>query len=446
MLYIVVILIICIHILLCYRSLAYGSAFFIAVKMVIPTPTRIGGLSLYAIMLLILLFFSFVRRTIWIKDTRNLRIAVFPFIFLIIPISLLGLFGVVDYSFQYYRLVQFSITEILPFFLLIISIKNKDELQVCVKTLIYSYIVIGIWGIITYLMHTNIYVMAFANAFNYENEMFIGDGSDAIRGMLTSIATGNQAEGAIPWGQISLVLLSFGLFYNDIHNKNIKNIFVLLAMLNCFLSTKRSAIVPMILIVGYTLIKEGFFRRKYFMRVLSLLFLIIVLYFFVPTLRKVYHENIEPSVFFWDDKLADRNDFGGSSKEMRKSQIIYVNNLISDHFLTGLGYGYPIIHNMKYQGATDALYFESVYLYVIASSGYIGLLIWVIFFIKLIKETKSICSKKMDNIVLHGGYILSILLTNIYGSFAYYMIVTALFIKHKQLYDINPSSNKLKNQ
>lgn len=35
---------------------------------------------------------------------------------------------------------------------------------------------------------------------------------------------------------------------------------------------------------------------------------------------------------------------------------------------------------------------------------------------------------------LHGGYILSVFLTNIYCSFAYYMIVIALFVKYKQLY------------
>ena len=47
MLHILVILIILIHFCLCFKSLAYGCAFYIAVKMIIPTPTRVAGLSLY---------------------------------------------------------------------------------------------------------------------------------------------------------------------------------------------------------------------------------------------------------------------------------------------------------------------------------------------------------------------------------------------------------------
>lgn len=432
MLYILVILIILVHIFFCFKSLAYGCAFFIAVKMIIPTPTRIGGLSLYAIMMIILLFFSLLKSDSWRKDKRNVKVSIFPFLSLILPISILGIFGIVDYSFQYYRLIQFTITEILPFFILIVGIKNKNDLDLCVKTLIYSYLIIGIWGGITYLMHMNLYVLVFANAFNYANEMFIGDGSEAIRGMLTSIATGNQAEGAIPWGQISLVMLTFGLFYKNINNKYVKICFVILAALNCFLSTKRSAIVPMLLLIGYILIEKGFLRRKYVIWGVSSLFVIGILFVFSPELRNIYHQNIEPSLFFWNDDLADKNEFSGSSKEMRIAQTIYVNNLISEHLFAGLGYGYPIVHNMKYQGATDALYFESLYLYVIVSSGYVGLIIWMIFFIKLIKKTRFACNSKFDNYALHGSYILSILLTNIYGSLAYYMIIMALFIKYRQ--------------
>ena len=160
----------------------------------------------------------------------------------------------------------------------------------------------------------------------------------------------------------------------------------------------------------------------------------IVLYINVPGVRDVYHSNIETALFFWDDDLAAEHDFKGSNKSMRMSQAIYVNNLISDHFFTGLGYGYPIVHNMKYHGATDALYFESLYLDTISSSGYIGFLVWIFFFFLLIKKTNFACRNKLDNYSLHGGYILSVFLTNIYCSFAYYMIVIALFVKYKQFY------------
>lgn len=63
----------------------------------------------------------------------------------------------------------------------------------------------------------------------------------------------------------------------------------------------------------------------------------IVLYINVPVVRDVYHSNIETALFFWDDDLAAEHDFKGSDKSMRVRQAIYVNHLISDHFLLGWG-------------------------------------------------------------------------------------------------------------
>ena len=228
MLHILVILIILIHFYLCFKSLAYGCAFYIAVKMIIPTPTRVAGLSLYTFMLVILIFFAMVRHMVWRKDKKNVKAATFPFVYLIFPIAILGLFGVVDYSFQYRSLIQFALTEVSPFFLLMIAIKNEDELRLCVKTLSISYLIIGVWGIVTYITHINLYVLLFANAFDYSGELYVGNGEEMLRGVLSSSASGNQSEGAIPWGQISLVMLTFGLFYQKIDNKILKNSFIIL--------------------------------------------------------------------------------------------------------------------------------------------------------------------------------------------------------------------------
>ena len=79
-----------------------------------------------------------------------------------------------------------------------------------------------------------------------------------LRGVLSSSASGNQSEGAIPWGQISLVMLTFGLFYQKIDNKILKNSFIILAVLNCFLSTKRSVIVPMLFLDSPEFIERSF--------------------------------------------------------------------------------------------------------------------------------------------------------------------------------------------
>ena len=89
-------------------------------------------------------------------------------------------------------------------------------------------------------------------------------------------------------------------------------------------------------------------------------------YSFSETFRDFYESNIKTSIFFWNDKLAEQQGLSGSNKEMRLHQVVYVNNLIENHFFMGLGYGYPEIHSQKYGNNSDALFFESLYLYAIS--------------------------------------------------------------------------------
>ena len=56
---------------------------------------------------------------------------------------------------------------------------------------------------------------------------------------------------------------------------------------------------------------------------------------------------------------------------MRTTQAKYVNKLIENNEIFGLGYGYTAKHIERYGGNTDALFFESLYLWAIANSGYL---------------------------------------------------------------------------
>ena len=55
-------------------------------------------------------------------------------------------------------------------------------------------------------------------------------------------------------------------------------------------------------------------------------------YSFSETFRDFYESNIKTSIFFWNDKLAEQQGLSGSNKEMRLHQVVYVNNLIENHF------------------------------------------------------------------------------------------------------------------
>ncbi len=417
----------------CQKSLAQAYAVFLAVKLVLPTPTRLGPISIFALMLLCLLFFAFLNRKQCDLSRKNMKMAMFPMVALFLPLAIIGLFGSVDYAFQYEKLIRFTLTEIVPFCLFMVFVTSEEKLRLCIKTFVVSFIVIGVYGVITYVIKQNPFVLSFALAFDYAQEMFIGDGSGSTRGAFTSSTTGNQSEGPIPWGQICLVLASLGFFFKGFKGMRWRNAYILLAVVNCFMSTKRSAIVPLLGVLAYYLFKVGFFTKKNIMYFLGALGISAIVICSSPTLQNYYHANIEPSIFFWDDNLAAKNEIKGSNKEMRTSQAIYVNNLISGNELFGLGYGYTSKHNERYGGNTDALFFESLYLSAIANSGYVGLLVWLIFFYRWSRKMITSKSEVLDMYVFNGAYVLSVFLTNIYCSFAYYMIASAFIIKYNQL-------------
>ena len=83
-----------VHIALCLKSIAYGCACMIAVKLLIPVIARVGPVSLNTFILIVLCFFIFIRNKHTLKDYWR-RIAVFPFKYLALPLAVLGIAGVV---------------------------------------------------------------------------------------------------------------------------------------------------------------------------------------------------------------------------------------------------------------------------------------------------------------------------------------------------------------
>ena len=127
-----------VHIALCLKSIAYGCACMIAVKLLIPVIARVGPVSLNTFILIVLCFFIFIRNKHTLKDYWR-RIAVFPFKYLALPLAVLGIAGVVPYINQIKGLVQFSVTELLPFLIMIYAIKNDKDIKMLTRVIVCSY-------------------------------------------------------------------------------------------------------------------------------------------------------------------------------------------------------------------------------------------------------------------------------------------------------------------
>ena len=93
-----VILVILVFLYFCQKSLAQAFAFYLAVKMVLPTTTRVGSISIYSFMLLCMLFFVIIKKNNKQCDfsKKKVKIALFPLLTLVLPLFLISLFGNVD--------------------------------------------------------------------------------------------------------------------------------------------------------------------------------------------------------------------------------------------------------------------------------------------------------------------------------------------------------------
>ncbi len=428
----IIICAIILEVYLCLKSLPSAIAFFIVVKCVLPSSTRCGNFSIFTCLLLILLLFTFFRHKECNLQRKNHKDVLYPFFSLILPLAILGLFGSIHYFSQLKWLLQWMVTEFVPYMLFLVIVRDKDDLKKCVDSLVIAFTCIGGWGILTYIFKLNYYVWLFSIASGYDGSLFLGSGEDSIRGGFSSFTSGNQAEGAIPWGQISLVMSCFGLFYKGLEKGLKRNLFIVLSVLNAFLCTKRSIILPLLMVVSYVCVKKGIKKNNVIIGIF-LLFLSIVLYVSIPKFSSTVDSYIAPSVFFWNDNVEKKNEVNGSSKELRFQQIEYTHRLIDGHFLTGKGLSFSQRYLEKNGQYTLVACFESLFLWSLVNSGYIGFFIISLFFVKLMKKTQGATNSKFDNFAFHGAYFLSIILTNIYCSLSYFLIVCAMMVKYRQL-------------
>ena len=409
--------------IICKRSPAMGCACLLVLHMLIPPCARILSISFNSLMLLIVLLFFVhdINKKNWKLPGQLLL----PIKFLVLPLFVLSLFAPLSMNYQFSQLAQFFITEILIFMLLMYFIKNEDDLNKIFISLRNAYVVVGAYGILTYIIRQNPLFAYFAKYFEYSID-FTGDGTIALIGGMTGRASGNLS-GPLPWGQTSLLMLLLFVFLGRIKNDKMSYIVVIIASLNCFLSTKRSVIVPMIIIFIYLLIKRGVFSKRNVLKILLVGPLVLYTLWNIPFFDS-YKQNVVTAVFFWDDEVAYKNNVHGSSTEMRQSQLNYALVMVKDNFLCGLGYGYIQHYGKLYGKHPIMLGFESIIYQVLVPSGIIGLFIWLCFFYKIYRLTLYEL-KKYDALFCHGAYVLSCIMTGIQSSLFWYMVMVVLIYK-----------------
>lgn len=433
MLSVLVLLLFIAFLCLCFKKTIWGVAMFTAIIICIPITARVFGIGLQSLCTL-LLFLWVIKDVLFNHRLYNKKYN-FPILGFIIPLMVIGLFGVIDYQFQMKQML-YLLPSLIVFITYLYSVKTENDIDLISKTFIYSFFIIGIYGIITYIIKMNPYALAFATTFGVEDADYLEmlkSTTDNVRGGLVGRATGSAISSLI-WGQVCLVALPIIMFLHpkDMNQRFIyANIFI--SSLNIFLSGHRSCILPMFLLIVYYFYRQTS-RRQFIQNAVKILVALPIIYVVLSMIpeTKGYVQNIETTIFFWDDTLADKHNIGGSSNEMRLNQLIGAFDMVKDHFLCGLGYGYPTYYAEKYGQHPIMLGFESIFFREFVSSGFLGFLVWLLFFKKC--YTSTIYNKQyFISLMIHGSYFISILLTGIQSTFGLYLIMTAIMMKKIEL-------------
>ncbi|PQL95493.1 O-antigen ligase family protein [Apibacter adventoris] len=327
------------------------------------------------------------------------------------------------------------------FLLLGLFIKSRKDLIEVLKFFYYCMIVCAFYGLIVLLWRNNYYYNFFSNLYNVYNVS-----TDFLERKRLGVSS------FIPHPHTNGLYLSFAIlvrmFLNNFSNWKFSkwNVFVLILMIVVqILSNSRAAYIGFIIgLITYSILG---IRNRSKLRLYLLILLVyipsICLFVHIPSNRiinvyaisTIFEENVSKETPTkienkltkeeQKDEIYLEEKVDGSTFDMRKRQLILSIGLVKDKIFVGNGlrwlkeeFGFN--PNDKNYKMTDGYYnFESFLYIVLVESGILGLLMWFLFYGKVIYyNTKEIISLK-NNVSVIQISSLCLALFFIYLTFIY---------------------------
>lgn len=127
----------------------------------------------------------------------------------------------------------------------------------------------------------------------------------------------------------------------------------------------------------------------------------------------------------------DKSNVSGSSFEMRLNQMEGCFWEIRNHLVFGKGFGWTNYYIDTYGDHPIMLAFESLIYVVLCNSGIVGVVIWIIFLLKLFRNTSRIVLNQdivICSLTLTTYYITYSVITGEYGYMKYFMLFYTLIL------------------
>ncbi len=341
------------------------------------------------------------------------------------------------YSFFKEYIIQDVVLCIIGFYA-IADMDRKQFLSLIFTTSIW----IGIYGIITYIIHFNPYVNILSLTYSGEEEAALFF-ADSVRGGLSGRIYGTLNH-PLAWGQYWNILISFSLFFKNTITKKKFYAVQFLGILNCLFSGSRTAIICLAVAYFFYLLSGGL-KNALQKIVIAFCLIIAVNTFFLPQ-KSPLKTYIESAIYFWDDKYARAANVTGSNANMRDSQLDETIK-IGNNNIAGLGYNFQMyeLDNTKVS-IPELLGLESIVFKKVVEQGYIGFIIWLFLFALFYKVLKnkekgiSGCSKNFLLEGYFGSFLLSLSFTGQQGISIFVFSIFSFIYYHFISYDSKNNS------
>jgi hypothetical protein len=377
-------------VVLSFIDLKLSVAVYISYLILVPyLEFNIAGLPLSYNLVNALLFVVFLYHAL-IKKSFNLKYQfILPFLFLYFSLLILSLFtNEIPWSFQFngWR-ASFMQTCLVSFIVWNLALADPKFLVYFKRAFLISITIAGIYGVLLMKMEgLNPYTSMLSDYFGKDDMALRFSG---MEGRL-DFSTASKIQSTMAHPMTWTLMLSFSIIIlwaiNSKANNKILWFLMGLIGFNILISGVRTGIAALTIGFIYFLIRNRNIK------------LIILTLIAVTAIALVVQSNEELSNLFtsFTDVSGQKSDVSGSSITMRLDQLQGAINEIEGNELTGKGYGWTGYY-MSLNGTHPViLAFESLIFMVLCNSGYLGLMVWILFFFFLFLLNRKILALKTD--------------------------------------------------
>lgn len=322
--------------------------------------------------------------------------------------------GFVPYQTQFIDLVKYTLHTSLFLILGYYAFYSLNK-QIAYNIILCFSIVCGLYGILTYFIHTNPYINSLYLLYTGSENLYISF-QESVRGALEGRVSGTNIH-PLGWGQMWNVLLPFFIMTKKYYKQILFYLVDLVGIINIILCGSRSALVGFLIFLFIFYFSEKKIRiLKY--AFISLTFLLIFFTFFNKyRFVNQMKDYLVTSVFFWDTEKQNNMGIMGSSTEMRLKQFEVAIDIASKN-LGGEGYGYKLYSLDHYSIYNSDLYgLESIVVRKLVEQGWLGLMcfLWLYFLLYIYLISGLGKEEKFKWFAYSCSYFVCILMTDIQG-------------------------------